>query len=85
MSEITIVDFYTSWCGQCKKVKPIIQELTKDYKVLFIDAEEDKDSVEKYQIGSLPTILILKDDVEVGRLIGLFSKKMLLDKIESCK
>lgn len=85
MSEITIVDFYTSWCGQCKKIAPIIQELTKEYKVLFIDAEQDTESVEKYSISTLPTILILKDDKEVARLTGLVSKKMLLDKIESIK
>lgn len=85
MSEITIVDFYTSWCGQCKKIAPIIQELTKEYKVLFIDAEQDTESVEKYSISTLPTILILKDDKEVARLTGLVSKKMITDKIESIK
>ena len=85
MSEITIVDFYASWCGQCKKIAPIIQELTKEYKVLSIDAEEDKESVEKYSVVTLPTILILKDDKESARLTGLVSKKMIIDKIEALK
>lgn len=77
-----IIDFYAQWCGQCKKIMPIIDELSKEYNVLKVDVETDRDMAIKYNINSLPTILFIKDNKEIGRISGLVSKKMIIDKID---
>ena len=76
-----IIDFYAQWCGQCKKIMPIIDELSKEYNVLKVDVETDRDMAVKYNINSLPTILFVKDNKEIGRISGLVSKKMIMDKV----
>jgi thioredoxin 1 len=80
-----IIDFYAQWCGQCKKIMPIIDELSKEYNVLKVDVETDRDMAIKYNINSLPTILFIKDNKEIGRISGLVSKKMIMDKIKEVR
>ena len=76
-----IIDFYAQWCGQCKKIMPIIDELSKEYNVLKVDVETDRDMAVKYNINSLPTILFVKDNKEIGRISGIKNKKMIMDKV----
>ena len=71
---ISILKFGAEWCGPCAKQEPILDQLQLDVPELNIqriDIDEAPDLAAKYKIRTLPTILILQDDIEVNRLVGL--------------
>lgn len=84
---IKIIDFYADWCGPCKMMAPIFVELEKEYKdkVEFqkIDVEENGETAQKYQVMSIPTFVLLKNDKEIDRRTGAMPKEVLKDWIES--
>jgi len=72
---ITVLDFYAKWCGPCKKLSPIIDNLKITYpNITFtkIDIEKEKELSEKYEIESLPTIIILDHNNQIiSKIVGL--------------
>ena len=81
------VDFYTSWCGPCKMLSPIIEELDEngsfgDIKVLKIDAEEVPDVSREYRIQAVPTLMLFKNGEVVKTAMGYMSDSDLLDFIK---
>lgn len=85
---LTILDFSAEWCGPCKKLSPIIDELALEYPDLDIqkiDVDANKELVEKYKIRSIPTILFIQEDEVLEKLVGTVSKLELVEKIESLK
>lgn len=85
---ITIIDFYASWCGPCKQISPILEEIEKEYDyitVIKVNIEEDFEQTEKYGIRNIPTLLILKDDIIVDKIVGTTSKSKLLQIINKHK
>jgi len=82
---LKILDFWAEWCGPCKFMEPIINELEKELKgkVEFekINVDENQDKAASYQVMSIPTYIILKDDKEQERIIGATSKDNLLKAI----
>ncbi len=79
-----VIDFWSTWCGPCKLMNPIIDEVEKEYSDLTItrvDIDSDKDMVEKYGIQSVPTYVILKDGVEIDRIIGAKPKFAFLKRV----
>ncbi len=84
---VSVVDFWAEWCGPCRMVGPIIEELSNDYdgKVLIgkVNVDENPEVSMKFGIRSIPTILILKDGQVVDKQVGATSKQVLLDKIEA--
>jgi thioredoxin 1 len=82
-----LVDFWAQWCGPCRRVAPIIEELAADYqgkaKVAKVNVDEEGALAEKFRIMSIPTILIFKDGNAVEKLVGVRSKSefaSVLDK-----
>lgn len=76
----TLVDFYANWCGPCKMLSPIIHELSEevtDIKFLKVDIDEESELAEKYDVMSIPTIILFENGVEVKKNIGLISKSEL--------
>lgn len=74
------------WCGPCKKIHPIIEEIEKEYpdlRVWFLDAEDDEDFVEKYKVRSIPTLIFLKYGEETLRLLGAVPKETIIKKVEN--
>lgn len=83
---LTVIDFWAEWCGPCKMISPIIEELSKDYegKALIgkVNVDDNPDLSVKYGIRSIPTILFLKDGEIVDKLVGATSKQVLAGKVD---
>jgi len=82
-----LVDFGATWCGPCKALKPILEDLSKTYtgkvKMVYVDADKAKNTAVKYSVTSLPTVVLVKGGVERGRIIGLRSKGDITKQIEA--
>jgi len=79
-----VIDFWATWCGPCKLMNPILDEVEKenpDLTITRIDIDSDKDMVEQYKIQSVPTYIILKDGKEVDRIIGAKPKFAFLKRV----
>ncbi len=83
---IEFLDFYADWCGPCKVMTPVIEELEKDFAgklaIKKIDVDNDFDNVNQYSVMSIPTYIILKDGQEVERFIGAQPKEAIANKIQ---
>ena len=84
--KVTVVDFFANWCGPCRKLGPILEEVERELedKVKFtkIDTDENLDVEKKYQISGLPTLLVFKDGEVVERMVGLMPKSSIITNIE---
>ena len=78
---LVLLDFYTNWCGPCKLMSPILDKLT-NIQVIKIDTEKYSDLAEKYNVSSLPTLVFIRDNVELKRYVDVTSQKVLQDKID---
>ncbi|MDR4508065.1 MAG: thioredoxin [Candidatus Brocadiaceae bacterium] len=76
-----LVDFWATWCGPCKQLAPVIQELAKEYagkaKIGKLDTEENSSIPTKFGITAIPTVIIFKNGKEVSKMVGVKSKKDL--------
>ena len=83
---VVIVDFYADWCGPCKMLAPVFQELAKDMdgtaKFVKVDVDNTQDIAARFQVSSIPTVAILKDGKEVDRIIGFMPKQAIEAKIK---
>ena len=80
MTDLTIVDVWAEWCAPCKKFGPIFEVVSAkhpDVKFLKINADENMEFLNKFGIRGIPTILVLKDGVEVYRHAGILSESNL--------
>ncbi len=84
---LTVIDFWAEWCGPCRMISPIVEELSKEYagKILVgkVDVDTNPEISMKYGIRSIPTILFLKNGEVVDKHIGATSKQVLANKIEA--
>lgn len=79
-----LVDFWASWCGPCKMLSPVIEEIAderSDIKVGKVNIDEHPELAQKYGVMSIPTVLVIKDGEEVNKSVGAVPKKTLLDLI----
>ncbi len=87
-SGVVLVDFHASWCGPCRMLAPVLEQVAKEVEGKAIIGKVDIDSEQKtatqFQITSVPTMILFKNGEEVGRLIGLKNgdeiKKLILSK-----
>lgn len=83
---VKLIDFYADWCGPCIIMKPVVEELEKELagkiQVEKINVDENPKKTEEFQVFSIPTYVILKEDKEVERFIGATGKDRLLRILE---
>ena len=87
-SEIPVlVDFYAEWCGPCKMLSPVIDEIAKEYegkaKIVKVDIDESMDLAQKYRIMSVPNMIIFKDGAPVDAVIGAVPANHLKEKLDA--
>lgn len=84
---VAVIDFWAEWCGPCRIIAPVIQELSQEYegkaKIGKLNVDHNPEVSYKFNIRSIPTILILKNGEVVDRHVGTTTKKVLAEKIEA--
>ena len=83
---VTVVDFFANWCGPCRKLSPILEdvehELENRVKFTKIDTDENIEIAKKYQVSGLPTLLVFKNGEVIERMVGLMPKSTIITNIE---
>jgi thioredoxin 1 len=81
-----VVDFWAPWCGPCQMITPIIEDLEKDYngKIMFrkVNTDESPDIASRFNVMSIPTLIVFKGGQVVGTLVGVASKAALKKKFD---
>lgn len=84
-NKLVLVDFYAEWCGPCKMLVPIIHEIKEELSdkvyVIKVNVDEEEDLSTKFNIFSIPTLVLIKDGKELDRKIGYNTKQILVDWI----
>ena len=82
-----LVDFWATWCGPCRMLGPVIEELATEYEgrvvVGKVDVDNNQEFAAKYGVRNIPTVLVFKDGEVVGRQVGVAAKKPYTDALDS--
>ncbi|HMP50408.1 MAG TPA: thioredoxin [Candidatus Melainabacteria bacterium] len=89
--EPVLVDIYADWCGPCRLLSPTVEEIAREIgennhderKVGKLNADENPNLTARYEVSSIPTLLLFKEGRVIGRMIGNHSKKSILEFMQS--
>ena len=86
-NKVVLIDFYADWCGPCKMMSPVIDEIanevSENVKVCKLNVDEAQDIAVQYNVMSIPTLVIIKDGNVVDTLVGLRAKSEVLESINN--
>ena len=85
-SGVVVVDFFATWCGPCKMLSPVIDELSgelENVNFVKVDIDQSMDLAQKFKIVSVPTLKVFKNVEEVDTLMGFMPKEVLKSKVEA--
>ncbi len=81
-----LVDFWAEWCGPCRAIAPVVDQLAAEYagklKVVKVDVDDNGDVSGKYGVMSIPTLMLFKDGQPVERIVGALPKPIILTKVK---
>lgn len=82
---VTLVDFFATWCGPCKMLGPVLDELSEevDYKIVKVDVDKFNSLAASYGVRSIPTMVVFKDNKPLDTLIGFHSKTELKNAVDN--
>lgn len=84
-SKVVLIDFYADWCGPCKMMSPIIDEIAKEVddrvKICKLNVDESQNIAIEYNVMSIPTLIIFKNGIIVNNVVGLRQKQEILNII----
>ena len=85
--KIVLVDFFATWCGPCKMLSPVLDQVADELKdkvvIGKLDIDESLDLAKEYEVMSVPTMILFKDGKEVERIVGLRQKTQIIDAINN--
>ena len=84
--KITLVDFWAQWCGPCRKISPVLEqiqnEMQEDIKIVKVDADKNLTTASEYGVFSLPSILLFQNGTVKETMVGMISKSTIVDNIK---
>ena len=86
---LTLIDFFADWCGPCRMLAPVLEEVAGEMEgkatIAKLDIDQYQEIAAEYQISSVPTVILFKDGKEAGRIVGLRDATQLKEFILSAK
>lgn len=83
---VKLVDFWATWCGPCKMIAPVLEDLAADYDgkadVLKLDVDQNQATAAKYEVMSIPTLIVFKDGEAVDKVVGFQPKENLAQVLD---
>lgn len=82
--ELVLVDFNANWCGPCKMLKPVLEEITEErkFKIVSLNVDDNMELAKEYGIMTIPCLILFKNGKEVNRSVGLKSKEDIISMME---
>ena len=84
--KVVLVDMWAEWCGPCKMMEPVLEQIAEEYsdkiKVAKLNIDHNQDTPQKFNVMNIPTLILFRNGEEIARIVGALPKKQLLSKLE---